>query len=201
MELSRAEYLPARRARVITANAPVRRVATGDCRDSFRREHLFPIVLHVDDGPAALRRLRRAPCRACRRATCGRRRTRARRRCGGRSGRSAGPRRAVVHCSICRSPSELPNAMIGPAADEPVDADRLAGAVVDENDLGLLDQDRLAVAHLELRSRRCCRRPAPAGCRRSRSAKARMNSTPPPETMNVLKPFARRYASTSSIGW
>jgi hypothetical protein len=33
------------------------------------------------------------------------------------------------------------------------------------------------------------------------SANTRMNSTPPPDTMNVLKPFARRYASTSSIGW
>ena len=37
------------------------------------------------------------------------------------------------------------------AADEPVDADRLAGAVVDELDLGFLEEDRLAVRlHLEL---------------------------------------------------
>ena len=33
------------------------------------------------------------------------------------------------------------------------------------------------------------------------SAHGRMNSTVPPETMNVLNPLARRYASTSSIGW
>jgi len=27
-----------------------------------------------------------------------------------------------------------------------------------------------------------------------------MNSTPPPDTMYVLKPFARMYASSSTIG-
>jgi len=44
----------------------------------------------------------------------------------------------------------LPKATIGRRPDEPVDADRLAGTVVDELDLGLLDQDRLAVRpHLE----------------------------------------------------
>jgi hypothetical protein len=39
----------------------------------------------------------------------------------------------------------------GPAADEAVDADRLAGPVVDELDLGLLEELRLAVRpNLEL---------------------------------------------------
>ena len=45
---------------------------------------------------------------------CGHRRTRARRRCGGRSARSGGRGAVIVaHCSIWRSPSELPNAAIG----------------------------------------------------------------------------------------
>ena len=56
---------------------------------------------------------RRAPCRACRCATRGRRPTRARRRVVDDRARSAGRLPAVVHCSICRSPSELPNAAIG----------------------------------------------------------------------------------------
>ena len=55
----------------------------------------------------------RAPCRAGRCATCGRRPIRAPHRCGARSPRSAAPLPAAVHCSICWSPSELPNAKIG----------------------------------------------------------------------------------------
>ena len=35
----------------------------------------------------------------------------------------------------------------------------------------------------------------------TRSAKARMKSLPPPETMYVLNPLARRKARSSSIGW
>ena len=77
-----------------------------------RKDHL-PVVLHVDDGPALRRRLveRLVELADVRRA--GRRRIRARRRCGGRGRRSARPSPAVVHCSICRSPSELPKAKIG----------------------------------------------------------------------------------------
>ncbi len=44
----------------------------------------------------------------------------------------------------------MPKAAIGPAADVLLDADRLAGLVVDEVDLRQLDEHRLAVAHLEL---------------------------------------------------
>ena len=79
----------------------------------------------------------------------------------------------------------------GPAADEAVDAHRLAGTVVDELDLGFLEQHGLAAAQLELHLA------AAADDLLGRDAvgfsvHGRMNSMPPPETMKVLKPLARR---------
>ena len=101
-------------------------------------------------------------------------------------------RRPLQHLQIAVRVSECEDR---PAPDEAVDADGLAGAVVDELDLGLLHEDRLPVrADLELgdtgRADDLLRRDAVD----ARPAKTRMNSTPPPETMNVLKPLARRYA-------
>ena len=123
----------------------------------------------------------------------GRRPIRARRRCGGRSARSAGRHPAAVHCSICRSPSELPEAKIGPPADEAVDADRLAGPSSTNSIFGCLHAApacRRRSSNFDLAG--CCRRPARVGCHRPSRSMARMNSMPPPETMKVLKPLARR---------
>ena len=76
-------------------------------------------------------------------------------------------------------------------ADELLDADRLARLVVDEVELRQAHEHRLAVAQLELELARAAddllgRDAVDA------SVQGRMNSTPPPETMKVLKPFARR---------
>ena len=79
-----------------------------------------------------------------------------------------------------------------PAADVLLDADRLACLVVDEVDLRQLDENRLVRRGSRISACRCCRPPARAGCHRPVSLKTRMNSMPPPETMNVLKPLARR---------
>src|SRR4051794_37512152 len=73
-----------------------------------------------------------------------------------------------------------------------IDPHRLAGAVIDELDRGLLEERGFAVqTDFELgharRATTCS-----GGIPSERSAKTRMNSTPPPETMRVLKPFARR---------
>jgi hypothetical protein len=76
-------------------------------------------------------------------------------------------------------------------ADVLVDADRLAGLVVDEVDLRQAHQHRLAVAHfifrLDAAADDLLRRDAI-----NLSVHGRMNSMPPPETMKVLKPLARR---------
>jgi hypothetical protein len=85
------------------------------------------------------------------------------------------------------------------AADEAVDADGLAGAVVDELDLLTscgLPSGRISNFTTPEEPITCS-----GGMPYTRSAKPRMNSTPPPDTMNVLKPLARRYDSSSSIGW
>ena len=87
-------------------------------------------------------------------ATGGRRRTRARRRCGGRSARSARPSPAVVHCSIWRSPSELPNAMIGRRPMNRLMPTGLPGPSSTNSTSGSFIEHRLAVAHLEARARR-----------------------------------------------
>ena len=64
---------------------------------------------------------------------------------------------------------------VGPLADEQVDADRLAGLVVDEEQLGLAHQHRLAVLGSRTWSRCSSRPPAragrrrPARCRRART--------------------------------
>ena len=60
--------------------------------------------------------------------------------------------------------------MIGPAADEAVDADRLARAVVDEVDLRLASSAPACRRASRTSLRRCCRRPARAGCRNASSA-------------------------------
>ena len=78
-----------------------------------------------------------------------------------------------------------------PAADMLLDADRLAGLVVDEVDLRQPKQVRRAVLHLELR---LDRRPHHLLRRNAVDlfVQGRMNSMPPPDTMKVLKPLARR---------
>ena len=73
---------------------------------------------------------------------------------------------AVVHCSICRSPSELPNAAIGRRPICRFIADRLALLVVDKVDLWQLISTGTPSRTLELQSCRCCRSPARAECRR-----------------------------------
>ena len=106
----------------------------------------------------------------------------------------------------CRDPLEHLEISIGiaecrdrPAADYLVDADRLAGAVVDKVDLRQAQQDRSAVTHLILDLH-----PASDDLLGRDTVDAfdpgRMNSTPPPDTMNVLKSFERKYVRTSSIG-
>lgn len=85
-------------------------------------------------------------------------------------------------------------------ADVLVDREGHALLVVDEVDLGELDEGGRAVAQHKLQLA------AAADDLLGRdavgvSAKARMNSTPPPETMKVFKPLARRWSSISSMGW
>ena len=70
--------------------------------------------------------LRRAPCRAGRWATCGRRPIRARRRCDGRSARSARPCPPSVHSQHLQIAVGIAERHDRPAADELLDADRLA---------------------------------------------------------------------------
>ena len=77
---------------------------TGKCVSS-RSSYQPPSICSLSRRPA--------PCRASRHGTGGRRRIPARHRCDARSGRSRLPPLSVVHCSISRSPSELPNAAIG----------------------------------------------------------------------------------------
>ena len=77
------------------------------------REHRLPVVLHVDDRPALRLGLveRLVELADVRVAVVGEFAL------GvgvvDDQARSARPRPAVVYCSICRSPSELPKAMIG----------------------------------------------------------------------------------------
>ena len=75
----------------------------------------------------------------------GRRRIRARRRCGARAPMKRAPAPAAVHCEHLQVAVGVAEGEDRPAADEAVDADRLAGAVVDELDLRQLHQHRLAV--------------------------------------------------------
>ena len=93
-----------------------------------------------------------------------------------------GPSPAAVHCSICRSPSELPKAAIGRRPMKRVDADRFARLVVYEVDLRQPHEHRPAVAHLEsvlmLDPMTCS-----GGMPYTSSVHGRMNSMPPPETM------------------
>ena len=85
--------------------------------------------------------------------------------------------------------------------DDLVDAHGLAGLVVDE-----IDRRPAGRARVRRRAARIstfARLPTTCsgGMPYTRSVHGRMNSTPPPDTMKVLKPLARRYVSTSSIGW
>ena len=79
----------------------------------------------------------------------------------------------------------------GAAADVALDADGFAFLVIVEDEFRGLQNDRHAVAHFKFQ-------PA-AGTDDllgrdaiDSLAHGRMNSMPPPETMNVLNPFARR---------
>ena len=107
------------------------------------------------------------PWRAGRCASCGRRRIRARRRCGGRSGRTAGRvaagGRPLEHLEVAVGVAEGDDRA---AADELLDADRLAGLVVDEVDLRQLARARACRRAVRTSACRCCRRPARAECRR-----------------------------------
>ena len=61
-----------------------------------------------------------------------------------------GPEADVVHSSISKSPSELPNAAIGRRPIDLMDAHGLSGLVVDEIDGGQAPQRRMSVLHLVL---------------------------------------------------
>ena len=125
-----------------------------------------------------------------RRATCGHKPTHDRHPCGGHRAetRAAPGGRPLEHLQVAVGVAESSDRA---PADVRVDADRLACLVIDEVDLGQAHEHRLAVAHFEFRL------DAAADHLLGRDAidflvHGRMNSTPPPETMKVLKPFARR---------
>ena len=87
----------------------------------------------------------------------------------------------------------------GAAADPALDGDGLAFLVVDELDLGTLIRtglpSRISNFNLPTLPITCS-----GGMPYTRSVHPRMNSTPPPDAMNVLNPLARRNASSSTIG-
>ena len=93
---------------------------------------------------------RRVPCRVCRPRTCGRKPIRDRRRCGERGGRSglpgSCPGRILEHLHVAVGIAECCNR---PAADVLIDANWLAGTVVNEVQLWKTYQHRFAVAYLE----------------------------------------------------
>ena len=105
------------------------------------------------------------PCRACRSWIAGRRRIRARRRCGERCRQSARrrPPRPLQHLQVAVGIAEGEDR---PAPDEAIDADGLARAVVDEFDLRRLISTACRPAPSGIRRRRTSRPPARAECRR-----------------------------------
>src|SRR5271163_3040082 len=57
---------------------------------------------------------------------------------------------ALVHCSISRSPSRIAKRCDRTTSNMLLDSSGFSDVVVNEVDLGKLDQHRLAVSHLEL---------------------------------------------------
>ena len=151
----------------------------------------LPVVFHADDGPAVLLRLdhERVAERADLRL--------------GAVGELA-YRVVVMHehhqPRAIACPGPLQHLLIAirvtergdrAAADVRVDADWFASLVVNKVHLRQPHEDGLAVAHFKLQFAAA----ADDLLRRNGVAlvgETRMNSTPPPETMKVLKPFAHR---------
>src|SRR5690349_3462313 len=157
---------------------------------SIERMNDFPILLHVDDDQAAGRRLvERAAQRANARAAVV---------CVFAHGvrvvnddtqsRTGSRRRPFEHLEVAIGVAERRDR---PAADLLLNADGLAGFVVDQVDCREPIDARLAAAGLVFQLHAAAD-DLPGGIPYTASTHGRRKSTPPPDTMKVLKPFARR---------